>query len=81
MKRSIAEQMLKEYPKLVPLSEGQKRAFLFFWNEKKDYQSRQKLVGSIPDLYNNRRRYKELLTSNEDVQMFNAITLDDGTLL
>jgi len=81
MKRSDAEQLLKEYPKLVPLSEEQKRAFLFLWNEKKDYKSRQRLVGLIPDLYNNRRRYKDLLTSKEDVQMFNAITLDDGTLL
>lgn len=79
MKRSDAEQILKEYPKLVPLSEDQKKSFLFFWNEKKDYPSRQKLVGSIPDLYNNRQRYKALLTTEEDVQMFNAIMRDEET--
>ena len=79
MKRSDAEQILKECPKLVPLSEDQKKSFLFFWNEKKDYQSRQKLVSSIPDLYNNRLRYRDLLSTEADVRMFNEIMRDGET--
>ena len=80
MKREEARKELSKNPELVPLSEIQKKSFLFFWNEKKDYKSRQELVGSIPDLYNNRQRYKALLTDKEDIQMFNRIMLDGDTL-
>lgn len=79
MKREEARKELSKNPELVPLSEIQKKSFLFFWNERKDYKSRQELVGSIPDLFHNRQRYKELLTDKEEILMFNAIMRDDDT--
>ena len=79
MKREEAMAELAKNPELVPLSDTQRKAFIFFWNEKKDYKSRQELVGSIPDLYQNRLRYKELLTSQDDVLTFNKIMRDGDT--
>ena len=72
--------ILTKYPELVPLSDEQKESFLYLWKAMPDYARRQKLIGSIPDLYNNRQRYKALLTDKEDIQMFNRIMLDDDTL-
>lgn len=79
MKREEAKAELAKNPELVPLTEVQKKAFLYFWNERKDYKSRQELIGSIPDLYCNRLRYKELLTDKEDFSMFSAIEQDNKT--
>jgi len=71
--------ILKKYPELVPLSDEQKESFLYLWKAMPEYARRQKLVGAIPDLYNNRQRYKALLTTEEDVRMFNAIMQDGKT--
>lgn len=72
---------LGKYPQLVPLTEAQKEAFSYLWKAMPDYERRRKLVGSIPDLYNNRMRYRDacLLPESEDWDTFNRITRDPET--
>ncbi len=72
--------LLNKRPELVPLSEDQKDGFLYLWNAYPKYKARQVIVGQIDDLYNNRLRYRALLTKKEDIEMFNAILRDDDTL-
>ena len=82
MKRSQAIELLNKKPELIPLTEDQKKAFTFFWNEKKDYTSRQQLVSSIPSTWGNRNRYRDecLIPESSDWYMFNQIMNDDDTL-
>lgn len=73
--------LIREMPKLVPLTEAQKEAFKVFWATAKTYERRRDLVSQIPDLYNNRMRYRDacLLPESEDWDTFNRITRDPET--
>ena len=68
-------ELVSRYPELVPLSQEQKDAFLYLWTKMPDYKRRLKLVGSIPDLYCNRMRYRELLPPSERAE-FDRIQSD-----
>ena len=79
MKREEAFALLGKKPELVPLDEEQKKTFTYLWGKYKSYNVRRDIVGVIPDLYNNRLRYRELLTKQEDLEVFNKILKDPTT--
>ncbi len=73
------KELLSKQPELVSLTQEQKEGFLYIWKTYPSYKARQKLVGTISNLYCNRRRYRDLLTDKKDVEMFDRILLDGGT--
>lgn len=79
MKKEEAFEILREKPKILPLTQKQKDVFTYLWNKYSDYASRQAIVGLIPDVYGNRARYRDLLPE-EDQMIFRKIQADGRTL-